>query len=60
MWKQGALSECKEEGRFQLVIVGEFTENSPYMDKIRFETESKELGFLRVPTRTYHWLVGGQ
>jgi maltose O-acetyltransferase len=38
--------KCKEDGRFQHVMVGQYSENLPYMYKVRFETELKEIGLM--------------
>jgi maltose O-acetyltransferase len=38
--------KCKENGRFQHVMVGHYKENLPYMYKVRFEAELRELGLL--------------
>jgi maltose O-acetyltransferase len=38
--------ECKEEGRFQEISISKYKEIIPFMYKIRFEKELKELGML--------------
>ncbi len=38
--------ECKKEGKFQHTSVGKYTETIPYMVRVRYEKELRELGLI--------------